>query len=58
MDFKNELGKNGRYRLQAEYLKNFYDHLSDLCNGWKFTKALGGNPWKKYRFDETIPELY
>lgn len=58
VDFKNELGENGRYPLQAEYLKNFYDHLSDLCNGWKFTKALGGNPWKKYRFDETIPELY
>lgn len=58
IDFQNYLGENGRYPLQAEYLKNFYDHLSNLRNSWKLTKALGGNFWKKYRFDETIPELY
>lgn len=57
VDFKNELGENGRYRAQAEYLKNFYEHLEDLRNGWKLTKLIGGNLLKKYRFDETIPEL-
>lgn len=57
VDFKNELGENGRYRAQAEYLKNFYEHLENLRNSWKITKAFGGNAWKKYRFDETIPEL-